>query len=299
MAARKTKGPQFVRYFVPLIAVLQELGGSGRPAEVRDRIAEKMNLPETERAILIESGQARFDNQVHWAKFYLSRAGYIDATTRGVWSLTEKGQTHPLSTLDQALDIFRYVQEVFKNDKAPPLDSPSDKVHDSEEKIPPPVALFAQEDSYRGKLLEVMKSLPPSGFERLCQLLLREGGFEQVVVTGRVGDGGIDGHGVLQLNPFVSFRVLFQCKRYVGSVSASQIRDFRGAMMGRADKGIIITTGTFTAEARKEAFRDGVPPIELVDGEKLVDMCRDLEFGLRPRTTYDVDESFFEPFQAT
>jgi restriction system protein len=115
-----------------------------------------------------------------------------------------------------------------------------------------------------------MQSLPPDGFERLCQRILRESGFQQVVVTGRSGDGGIDGVGVLQMNPFVSFNVLFQCKRYQGAVSPSQIRDFRGAMVGRADKGIIMTTGTFTLDAKKEARRDGVPPIELVDGEALL-----------------------------
>lgn len=109
--------------------------------------------------------------------------------------------------------------------------------------------------------------------------------------------GGIDGHGILQVNPFVSFKVLFQCKRYSGSVSSSQVRDFRGAMMGRADKGIIITTGTFTPDAKKEAVRDGVPPIELVHGEKLLDMFENLELGLLPRKTFDVDTHFFREFQ--
>lgn len=297
MPPRKAKGPQFVQYFVPLLQVLKELGGSGRPAEVRDRIAEKLKIPESERAILNESGQARFDNRVHWAKFYLSRAGYIDSTTRGVWSLTEKGQTSNISSLDQALSVFKAIQEAFKEEKEVENGAVSSSVEVIEEKGLPDAVLLAQEDSYRVKLLDRIKALPPSGFERLCQLLLREGGFEQVVVTGKTGDGGIDGHGVLQLNPFVSLKVLFQCKRYSGSVSASHVRDFRGAMMGRAEKGIILTTGTFTSEARKEAFRDGVPPIELVDGEKLIEMFKTLQLGLKPRTTYDVDESFFEPFQ--
>ena len=136
----------------------------------------------------------------------------------------------------------------------------------------------------------------PNGFERICQRLLRESGFEQVKVTGRSGDGGIDGHGILQVNPFVSFNVLFQCKRYRGTLSFSIIRDFRGAMMGRADKGIIITTGIFSINAKKEARRDGVPPIELVDGEKLIDMFELLELGLKPRKTYDIDYNFFEEF---
>ena len=140
-------------------------------------------------------------------------------------------------------------------------------------------------------------SLSASGFERLCQRLLRESGFESVTVTGRSGDGGLDGIGVLQVNAFVSFKVLFQCKRYIGSVAPSQVRDFRGAMMGRADKGIILTTGTFTSDAKKEAVRDGVPPIELVDGEKLLDMFETLELGLKPKKAYEIDEKFFDDFK--
>jgi restriction system protein len=144
--------------------------------------------------------------------------------------------------------------------------------------------------------MNTLLNLPPDGFERLCQRLLRESGFEKVQVTGKSGDGGLDGIGLLQVNPFVSFKVLFQCKRYLGAVNASQVRDFRGAMMGRADKGIILTTGTFTADARKEAVRDGVPPIELVDGEKLIDMFETLELGLKPKKAYDLDPIFFEEF---
>jgi restriction system protein len=150
---------------------------------------------------------------------------------------------------------------------------------------------------HRTNLLNLIKSLPPSGFERLSQRLLRESGFQKVTVTGKTGDGGIDGIGILQVNPFVSFNVLFQCKRYQGAVTPSQIRDFRGAMMGRADKGIIITTGTFTLDAKKEARRDGAPPIELVDGDTLVQMFEQQQLGLIPRTTYDVDEKFFDDFK--
>lgn len=144
--------------------------------------------------------------------------------------------------------------------------------------------------------LKLLLDLPPAGFERLCQRLLRESGFVQVVVTGRSGDGGIDGHGTLEVNPLVSFKVLFQCKRYVKSVSPSQVRDFRGAMQGRTDKGIILTTGSFTAEARREAARDGVPPIELVDGSKLMEMFEKLELGLKTVTSFEIDDSFFADF---
>jgi len=144
---------------------------------------------------------------------------------------------------------------------------------------------------------DLLLKLPASGFERLCQRLLREAGFTQVVVTGRSGDGGIDGYGTLAVNPLVSFKVLFQCKRFSKSVSASHIRDFRGSMAGRADKGVLLTTGAFTADARREASRDGVPPIELIDGEKLIDMLEQLELGLRPVKTYEVDHAFFKEFE--
>src|SRR5690606_35926719 len=152
---------------------------------------------------------------------------------------------------------------------------------------------------HRQQVLGLLAKLPPDGFERLCQRVLRESGFENVIVTGRSGDGGIDGHGILRVNPLLSFYVYFQCKRYSHSVGPSVVRDFRGAMMGRADKGIILTTASFTSEARKEAVRDGVPPIELVDGDSLIAMLEQLELGLIPRTTYEVDERFFIEFGHT
>jgi restriction system protein len=149
---------------------------------------------------------------------------------------------------------------------------------------------------YRERVLEIMQLLPPAGFERLCQRLLREAGFQQVKITGRSGDGGIDGIGILQVNPFVSFKVLFQCKRWSSPVGSPEIRNLRGAMMGRADKGLVLTTGSFTADAQAEAVRDGASPIELVDGQALVTLLEQLQLGLTPRTTYEVDERFFDEF---
>lgn len=166
-----------------------------------------------------------------------------------------------------------------------------------EESTPEAATVSAGLAGHREELLAIIKALPAPGFERPCQRLLRESGFQHVTVTGRSGDGGLDGNGVVEVNPFVSFRVLFQCKRYSGTVTPAQVRDFRGAMAGRADKGIILTTGTFTADARREAVRDGVPPIELVDGEKLLDTFEKLELGLKPRVAFDIDREFFEDFE--
>ncbi len=126
----------------------------------------------------------------------------------------------------------------------------------------------------------ILIALPPDAFERLCQRLLRESGFVQVSVTGKSGDGEIDGVGIVRIGGLLGFPILFQCKRYAGSVSASAIRDFRGAMIGRADRGLVITTGTFSRDARTEATRDGAPPIDLVDGEELMDKLRELQLGV-------------------
>ena len=146
------------------------------------------------------------------------------------------------------------------------------------------------------ELLLILQSLTWDGFERVCQRLLRETGFEKVTVTGRSHDGGIDGNGVLQINPFVTFKVMFQCKRYKGTVSRAQVSDFQGSMMGSADKGIFITTGAFSPDAIRQASKDGAPRIELVDGEKLVSMFQAAKLGVVERVVYDVDRSFFEQF---
>jgi restriction system protein len=285
MSSGQQKGPQFVRYFQPVIDALIKLGGSGRPEEVEEAIAEQLGLSESERNEQIPSGQSRFSNKVNWARFYLVKAGLIDSSTRGVWSLSEKGRTTSLSA-EQALELFNRIHKPFVADRKRP------KV----EKVIEDEIISLEDLDHRSALQNILLEMPADGFERLCQRLLRESGFEKVQITGKSGDGGLDGIGVLQVNPFVSFKVLFQCKRYSGSVSPSQVRDFRGAMQGRADKGIILTTGSFTADARKEAVRDGVPPIELVDGEKLIDMFEELELGLRPKKAYDIDTSFFDEF---
>jgi restriction system protein len=287
---KKDEGSQFVRYFGPLLDALRGLGGSGTPDEVIERIAQDLDLSDEVQNELIPSGQPRYRNQVAWARFYLVREGLLDSSKRGVWSLTERGRGTALSS-EQARDIFLKQVRIYQDQRR------------AKTQVPEPVAEQVAEgtgatpDDYRSEVIGLLLKLPPSGFERLSQRLLREAGFTQVVVTGQSGDGGIDGHGTLQINPLLSFKVLFQCKKYAKSVSPSHVRDFRGAMAGRADKGIIITTGTFTTEARREASRDGVPPIELIDGEKLVDMLEHLELGLKQVTTYEIDESFFAEFK--
>lgn len=286
------KGPQFLQYCIPIIEVLRSLGNSGTPSEVTDFVIEKMNISEEEQSKTLKNGQSKVRNRIAWARFYLTKGGLLEGAERGVWSLSDKGKTIQLSET-VILDMFKSVQGRFQQD-AKQRKSPGNNLSEAtseEEDID-----SLQGAGYKDDLLNIIRSLPPEGFERLCQRLLRESGFTQVFITGRSGDEGIDGNGILQINQLVSFKVLFQCKRYKGSVGPSQVRDFRGAMQGRADKGIIMTTGSFTTEAKKEAQREGVPPIELVDGDKLVEMFEKLELGLLPQKTYEINTGFFEEF---
>lgn len=291
--ARKSKQSEFVRWFGPLLDALRDLGGSASPREALDRIAEREKVPEELRNAVLKSGQERFYNQVHWARQYLVWEGMIDSSKRGVWSLTPHGFAAHL-TPEQSRDVFlRQVRRQTLVRKGKPANESAGLRQQSVEAAAPQ----AEEDLGLQNFLGLLLSLSPSGFENLCMRLLREAGFERVQVTGRSGDGGVDGLGVLQINALLSVSVVFQCKKWSQPVPPKEIRDLRGAMDGRAEKGIFLTTSTYSTQARAEAERPGAAPIELVDGPKLFELFKQFELGLRPRTAYDIDVSFFEQFK--
>jgi len=296
-------------YVIPLIEVLKDLGGSGKVAEVTDLVIKNMNISEERLNEILKSGTPKVRNQIAWIRNFLVVLGIMDSSKRGIWALTKKGLEIDLKHKDIYSIIFPEKSQTnetaiteenivqnrndLPNEPTQPIEIEPDEYLESEEDGEEEIDEL---NDYKIELIGVLRALPPEGFERICQRLLREAGFEQVTVTGRSNDGGIDGHGIYQENDFVSARVLFQCKRYKGSVSPSQIRDFRGAMIGRADKGIILTTGTFTLNAKKEARRV-LPMIELIDGEKLVGLFEKLKLGLIPKMDYDVDYKFFNDFR--
>ena len=287
MAKQKSQA-EFTKWFGPLLDALRDLGDSGKPKEVSNKIAENLTLSDKVLDETINSGTGKFHNQVAWARQYLVWEGLLDSSKYGTWKLTEKGKNTSLNK-DQSRELF--LKWVDIHAKARKAKSKKEVIEEQEKGQPDEFEKEASTD-----LLSVLQSLSPTGFEKLCRELLREHGFENVVVTGGSHDGGIDGYGILEMNPFVSFKVLFQAKRYKGSVSRAQVGDFRNAMIGRAEKGIILTTGTFTNEAIKEANRDGAPQIELVDGQKLIAMFERVELGVIPKTVYEVDYSYFNRF---
>jgi len=286
--SKKNSQAEFVKWFGPLLDALRQLGGSAKPREASDKIADNLKLKDDKLNEILNSGQSRYYNQVAWARQYLAWEGLLDTSQHGIWALSPKGE-NTILTIEQAREIFLKWVEIHKKTRKDK--SEIQILEEQEESEPDDIQPENKMD-----LLQVLQSLTPSGFEKICQRLLRESGFENVIVTGQSHDGGIDGYGTLEMNPFVSFKVLFQCKRYKGTVSRAQVGDFRNAMIGRAEKGIIMTTGTFSSDAIREANRDGAPQIELVDGEKLVTMFKKVELGVKPKVIYEVDLPFFEPY---
>lgn len=260
--------PAFHYLMNPTLSALRALGGSGSIQEIVGEVISDMGLPaEIVDAPHEGSSMTKLEYRAAWARTYLKYAGLIESSDRGVWALTPEGQK------TAKIDARRLVREIRRKQRERRKEAGRETqgVEDS--------ADLAWQD----ELLSILHEIDPAAFERLCQRLLRESGFIEVEVTGRSGDGGIDGHGVIRIAGLISFTVLFQSKRYRGNIGPDTVRDFRGAMIGRADKGLIITTGGFTREARKEATRDGAPPIDLIDGALLVEKLKELSLGVETR----------------
>ena len=269
-----------------ILTTLHELGGSASRGELKNKVIENMGLPPAVLQVSADpENKAKLEDKVGFSMTRLKRLGLVDNAERGVWSLTAKGQETQHVDPEEAVRSARQQDRVRKQARSEEA-ALTEKVENS---------AADSADSWRENLLDILQNIPPDAFERLCQRLLRESGFIEVEVTGKSSDGGIDGHGIIRLAGLISFPVLFQCKRYSGSVGASVVRDFRGAMVGRAEKGLILTTGGFTKEAQREATRDGATPIDLIDGELLMDKMKELKLGVSAKMVevVEVDRDWF------
>jgi restriction system protein len=269
--------PKFDELMNPTLQALKRLGGSASIDELVPEIVRFLSLPPQVAEVPHgATGRTELEYRAAWARTYLRNAGFLENSERGVWSLTPKGtQSEAVDGRQIARDVVRQLQAArLAMDE---IDEPraTDEVE--------PVA------TWQDRLLSVLQGMDPTAFERLCQRILRESGFIEVEVTKRSGDGGIDGYGTIRLGGLISFNVLFQSKRYKGNIGPDIVRDFRGAMVGRADKGLIISTASFTLEARREATRDGAPPIDLIDGRLLAEKLKELGLGVRTNLVEHVE----------
>lgn len=270
--------PRYYEFMNPVLTALRECGGTLTNEEIVDAVVQIMHLPDD---VMVRTQQGHnmgeVEYRIAWAKSYLKKAGYLTQSARGVWALTAAGQAVDTVDAHAIRTEARKAYRTRRRERAllhTPLEAPPES--DTAAMVEVEAGL-----SWKQQVLDTLLAMPPDAFERLSQRLLRESGFTQVEVTGRSGDGGIDGKGVLRLGGLINFQVVFQSKRYTGTVSAGIVRDFRGAMIGRADKGLIISTGTFSRDARAEALRDGAPAIDLVDGQELAELLKKYTLGVR------------------
>jgi len=277
----------------PTLIAVQQLGGSAAVAELEEVVPKVADVTDEQLAVEYPEestmqGVSKVINRLHWARTYLKKIGALDNSTRGVWSITPSGLDYlamdPLAADEALKQADNAVRAEMRKVKA-------DQVAEDDE------GGGDESNNWKDTLLNTLKKMDPGAFERLSMRLLREAGFRNVEVLGKSGDGGIDGVGVYKLS-LVSFPTYFQSKRYAGSVSASVVRDFRGAMTGRGDKGLVITTGTFTPAAKAEATRDGAPPVDLIGGEDLCDLLKKYRLGVHveERVVEDIEvlEGFFD-----
>ncbi len=267
--------PKYNELFNPTFQALKKLGGSASITELNEEVIRSLNLTEADitQPHRPNDRQTEIEYRLAWSRSYLKNFGLIENSGRGIWIITGKGNAFEHVN---PIEVTRAVNKARKRTQ----NEPEDRLPESLPIASSAVDEAVLEQSWKDQLLATLRGLAPDAFERLCQRLLRESGFVEVKVTGRTGDGGIDGVGRVKIGGLLGFPIVFQCKRYQGSVGSSVVREFRGAMMGRADRGLILTTGTFTRDARQEATRDGVPPIDLLDGDELLDKLKELRLGV-------------------
>ncbi|AWK73700.1 MULTISPECIES: restriction endonuclease [Rhodococcus] len=279
LVAMTVQVPRYVDLLWPALQAVIALGGSASNEELDNAVIEREGLSSDVQGVLHGDGPStEIEYRLAWARTHLKGMGLLTNSRRGVWSVTEKGrevtesQIRPLHAESSAENRKRNAARKSAKAASRRTDEPETNITEVD-----------TDAGWKDVLLETVLKMSPAAFERLTQRLLREAGFSSASVTWRGGEGDIEGLGVYQLS-LLSFPVFFQCKRHNGSVGAGAVRDFRGAMAGRGEKGLLITTGTFTGDARTESKRDGAPPIDLIDGDRLCDLLKEHALGVQTTT---------------
>jgi restriction system protein len=283
--------PRYHELMWPALQATKELGGSATVSEMNERAMAAAGVTEEQQAVPHKDGRmSEVEYRLHWARTHLKGIGALENSARGVWAVTDRGRSMSEPEMRAANKAWRDSLRERRLARRKSQTAEAEGENEEEE----------VEGSWKDQVIARLLELPPDGFERLAQRILREAGFVNVAVMGKSGDGGIDGMGTYRLS-LASFPVYFQCKRYKGTVASGTVRDFRGAMAGRGEKGLLITTGSFTREAQAEATRDGAPPVELIDGDRLCDLLKEFRLGVEVRQRVEddvtVNPGFFDEYQ--
>lgn len=281
-------------YVCLVIEALRSINGVGKTSAVREIIEGYLSERGVVEQSTLPSGESKLGNDIRWARYYLVNSGHIAPTSesgRGIWKLTPKGWSDAL-TKEFSDDV------VGKSNSSKKSESGNSTVAPEEDASPSDPL---QEGAWSDSLKKLLVTMPDKGFERLCAFLMTKNGLLAARVTGQAGDGGVDGEGLLAFDSLALIKtpVAWQCKRFeTNKVPSKAVRDFRGAIDGRASYGLIFTTSTFTHDAELEARRAGATPIELVGLDRLIDMLKDREIGVKEKIikTYEVEDGFFDEY---
>lgn len=272
--------PSYQFFFEPVLKALDMLGGSGSNDEIYKKV---ISITELSTEIIEEMhtfSMSQVEYNLMWARTYLKNYGAIENSRQGVWALTTKG-----TKLIKEGNLDAKEITLFTNNKHGIPKEESEDVPEAEKK------------NWHDQISDILQNMNPFAFEKLSQRLLRECGFTDVQVTKKSGDGGIDGTGKLKIKGIFSFNVAFQCKRYKNQVGAPEIRDFRGSLGTNIEKGVLITTSSFSRAAKEEASSEGKRLIDLMDGEELINKLAEYGIGLKEVKSYEIDEDFFNSLE--
>ena len=276
--------PSYSKLIETTFIALKELGGSGKNDEINNKATEILNLPDE----VVESphkdkNMTELNYRLAWSRTLLKNYRAIENSQRAVWSITPE-------FVDRETVDGKYIE---KNCRKPLNNTLEDENIDDEDIENSGIELPEEIKPWRIRLLDVLLKMNPYSFEKLIQRLLREMGFEDVKVTKKSGDGGIDGTGKFKINGIFSFNIAFQCKRYKDPVGAPEIRDFRGSLTTDIEKAVFITTSTFSKAAMEEADTKGKQKIDLMTGEELISKLAEFEVGVKEVRDYEINEDFF------
>lgn len=287
MKSDNLKIPEYSKLVEVTYAALKKLGGSGKNNEINEKAIEMLDLSDDVCSIphLDSSSLSEINYRLAWARTLLKNYGAIENSARGVWSIT-------INFSDKDTVDGKYIEQNCKKANYSEFkaeNSEEIQMEKADVEVPDEVR------PWRKKLRNILTEMNPYAFERLTQRLLREIGFDDVRVTKKSDDGGIDGTGTLKINGILSFKVAFQCKRYKGKVGAPDIRDFRGSLTADIEKGLFITTGSFSKQAIEEVSNSGkCHQIDLIDGEEFITRLAELGIGVKEVKDYEIDEKYFE-----
>ena len=285
--------PRYTSLLTPTFLALKDLGGSGSNSEILDKVISNLEIP-ADVADIPHPGNENMSEvayQLAWARTYLKKYGVITNSERSIWSIMPD---YAAAEKLEDKKIIRHLTDQKRKKKISNVDPANPELPQDNDPSNDDVEYPDEAKPWRARLSEILQTMDPFGFERLTQRVLRECGFTQVEVTKKAGDGGIDGTGKLKINGIFSFNVAFQCKRYKGAVGAPEVRDFRGSLTTDIEKGVLITTGTFSKAARDEASNPGKQQIDLIDGEEFINKIVEYGIGVREVKAYEIDEEFFQ-----